>query len=371
MKLKVLYFVDRLLLGGGIQTFIKEVIDRMDKKRIQIDLLLLDDGNLYDMERELMDNDIKVYKLSNIWLRHVWDYIAYFREIDKFYSSHPGYDVVHLHSSSKNWPVLCYAKKHKIPIRIAHAHNTAFQTQSKAQIYVGRFFKTLLQYYATDYFACSKDAGRWLFGKNKTVTVIPNGVNVEKYAYNKEIRGKIRVVLGIKEHETIIGHVGRFVPQKNHEFLIEIFAEYQKLHKDAKLLLVGEGPLKAGIEQKAKDLGIGNYVIFAGFHANVWDYMNAMDYFVLPSRYEGLGLVLVEAQANGLPCFAAEKNVPAEAKVSKQLYFINQRSTAMEWAQCLEKQKPDRADTAEDIRKSGYDISSTAKKLEKYYTRKQ
>ena len=368
--LKVLYFVDRML-RGGIQSLVIDWVSRFDKKKIHVDFLLLDDGNKYELEDKLKELGCKVYKLKGIWIRNPFDYVKYAKAMNNFFKNHHDYKVVHMHSSSKNYMVLKYAKKYGIPIRVAHSHNTDFQTKNKFKKAVGNYFKKKLIFYATDYFACSKLAGEWLFG-DKIVTsskfkVIHNGVDLKKYAFNSKIRNEIRNLYKISENEIVIGHVGRFTEQKNHEFLIDIFNEYQNINSNSRLLLVGTGILEESIKKKVQDLKIEDKVIFAGFRNDVNNYMQAMDLFVLPSIFEGLGLVLIEAQASGLPCFTSKDVVPKEAHVSNLLTFINLNNNSKEWANIINNSKLNRKNVSEEIKSNGYDISETTLELQNFY----
>ena len=363
---KVLYFVDRML-RGGIQTFVLENWRHMDHTKVQIDFLLLDDGHTYELEDTLRGLGSRIYKLKGIWITKPKDFVSYRRAVDAFFKKHHDYRVVHLHSTSKNYMVLKYAKKYGIPVRIAHSHCIDFQTKSKGQVLVGNLFKPLLKYYATDYFARSEEAGRWLFGKKK-VTVIKNAVDIDKYRYESIKADCMRKKLKI-DGKKVVGHVGRFTHQKNHTFLIDIFKELVELDSDYRLLLIGEGVLEEQIKAKAKTYGVENKIIFAGFKTNVEDYMQAMDLFVFPSETEGLGLVLIEAQAAGLPCYTSEKVVPKEAKVSNLLTYISLEDGPKMWAEQIDKTwKKFKRETPEDaIAERGYSIVETAKQLERYY----
>lgn len=368
-KIKVLYFVDRLLIGG-IQTFILNNIKYIDRNKIEIDFLILDDGNTYDTENDLKKQGYNIYKLKNVWIRKPTDYFKYFKKIDKFFKEHHDYKVVHLHSSSKNFYVLKSAKKYGIPVRIAHSHNIGFQSKSKLQIMIGNLCKPLLKKYTTDYFACSEIAGEWLFGKKEVqknnVKVIHNAVDLKKFKFNEDTRNKIRKELGI-EDKLVIGHVGRFTTQKNHNFLIDIFNEIHKKNSNSVLMLVGTGEKEAEIHEKVKKIGLEESVLFIGFKNNVNEYMWAMDLFVFPSLFEGLGLVLIEAQATGMKCFTSKDVVPEEAKVSSLLRYISLNDSAKLWADEILKNKVVRNNKYKDIKEKGYDICDTGKELEEFY----
>ena len=369
-KVKVLYFVDRML-RGGIQTFVIENMKHMDKNKIQVDYLLLDDGNKYELEDTLIEMGSKIFKLKGIWFRQPFDFIKYCIALNKFFKKHNDYKVVHLHSSSKNFMVLYYAKKYGIKVRIAHSHNIGFQSKNKMQILLGNIFKVPLKKYATDYFACSEIAGEWLFGKKNVksgkVIIIHNAVDLDKFKFNNEKREKLRKELNIEDTDLVIGNVARFTNQKNHEFLIDIFNEIYKKNNSSKLLLIGTGEKEIYIKEKVNELGLTNDVIFLGFKTNVNDYMNVMDIFLFPSKYEGLGLVLIEAQANGIKCFTSQNVVPLEAKVSDLLEYISLNETSKNWANKVLSVNKNRKNVKEKIIEKGYSIEYTAKKLEQFY----
>ncbi len=369
---KVLYFVDRML-KGGIQSLVIEIVKNINKEKVQIDFLLLDDGKEYELENTLKDLGCKIYKLNGIWINTPLDFLKYKKALDKFFKVHNDYDVVHMHSSSKNYMVLKKAKKYGIPVRIAHSHNIDFQTKNPIKKFIGNILKIYLKKYSTDYFACSKIAGEWLFGKkivnSDKFHVIHNAIDYDKFKFSEEKRNEIRKKFDIKDDELVIGHVGRFSEQKNHEFLIDIFNEIYKKNNNYKLLLIGTGDKEALIKEKVKNLNLEKRVIFLGFKEEVSDYYNAMDLFVFPSKFEGLGITLIEAQANGLTCFTSKDVVPAEVKLSSNLYFIELSKTAEEWAEEVLGKYISRINTFEDFKNNKYFIEDTVKLLEDFYCR--
>ncbi len=371
-KIKVLLFVDRMR-HGGIQQFLIENIKYMEKNKVQVDVLTLDDGETYPLEKTLQELDCNFYKLKGIWINKLTDYFKYATAIDKFFIEHNDYKVVHMNASSKNFILLKYAKKYQIPIRIAHSHNIDFQTKNPMKKIVGNILKVPMKKYATDYFACSYLAGEWLFGKknieNKKVKVIHNAVDYKKFQYNEEIRTKIRKEFQLKKEDILIGHVGRFTNQKNHTFLIDIFYEMVKQNKNVKLIMVGIGEKEQEIKNRVKELKIENNVIFAGFRKNVNEIMQAMDVFLLPSLYEGLPVVGVEAQAAGLPCFMSKDVITKEVKITQNLTFISLEKSAKEWADSILNSDLSRRDTKQELKVSGYFIEDTAKELVDIYTK--
>lgn len=366
--IKVLYFVDRML-RGGIQSLVIDWVSRFDKEKIHVDFLLLDDGNEYELEKTLKEIGCKVYKLKGIWIKNPFDYIKYSIALNNFFEKHHDYKVVHLHSSSKNYMILKYAKKYKIPVRIAHSHTIDFQTKNPLKKIVGNFLKPKIIKYSTDYFACSKIAGEWLFGK-KIVTsskfkVIHNAINYDNFKFNIDNRKKYREKLNISDSEIVIGHIGRFVTPKNHNFLINVFSDLYKINDKYKLLLVGTGALENKIKRKVKLLKLENAVIFAGFQSNVNKYLQAMDVFAFPSKYEGLGLALVEAQTSGIPCLASNKNIPTEVKIMKNFHFLPLQKKL--WINTILNMDKTRLDSRNELKAKKYLIEDVVLELEKIY----
>ena len=369
-KTKVLLFVDRMR-HGGIQQFLIENIKHMNKSKVQIDVLTLDDGQNYPLEDTIKELGCNYYKLKGVWINKPTDYIKYASSIDKFFKKHKDYKVVHMNASSKNFLLLKYAKKHNVKIRIVHSHSRDFQTENIIKKIIGNVLKIPMKIYATDYFACSHLAGEWLFGKknikNGKVRIIHNAVDYEKFQYNEKIRKKIREEFNIKPKEILVGHVGRFTLPKNHAFLIDIFNEMLKQNKNIKLIMVGIGEKEEEIKQKVKELEIEDKVIFAGFRTNVNEIMQAMDVFLLPSLYEGLPVVGVEAQASGLPCFTSKDVVTEEIKITSSLEFISLNESPKNWATTILNSDLSRKDTRKEIKKAGYFIEDTADELVKFY----
>ncbi len=363
-KIKVLYFIDRMR-HGGIQQFAVEVVKNMDKTKCEIDFLLLDDGKTYPLENTLKELGVKFYKLKDVWFRTPLDILKQKKALDQFFKEHHDYKVVHIHSSSKNFMVLKMAKKYGIKIRIAHSHNIGFQSKNKIKILIGDMLKKPLKKYATHYFACSKLAGKWLFG-NSDVKVIHNAVDYQKFKFNENRRIQLRKELEI-EDKLVIGNVGRFTNQKNHTFLIDIFNEIHKKNETAILMLVGMGGKEQEIRDKVEKLGLKDAVRFMGFCNNTNELFWCMDVFLLPSLYEGLPVVGVEAQCTGLPCFMSKNVITDEVKITENVTFIELEKSAKEWAETILNSNLSRRNTYEELRNAGYFIEQTVEELERFY----
>lgn len=371
-KLKVLFFIDRLL-WGGIQSLVYDILKHNDNQRMKIDILTLDDGKEYPLKEVLKNMGITIYQLKNTWMHTPLDFPNYFRQVHKFFKEYPNYDVVHMHSSSKNYYILKIAKKYGITVRVAHSHNTSFQTHNPLSIALGNLMKHSLKKYATHCCGCSNLACEWLFGKGcikqGKAQVILNAINSKPFIYNEETRKEVRKELEI-EDKFVIGHVGRFERQKNHTFLIDIFAEITKLKENACLVLVGTGSLQHLLEQKIAAMGLTEKVIFLGFRDDRYRIMQGMDSFVFPSLYEGLSVVLIEAQTSGLPVFISDSTT-TEVSFSPEIKFMSLEQSPQEWAKAIVKKgQIERKDMTKEIQKAGFEIQTLIDNLYKLYTEK-
>lgn len=283
------------------------------------------------------------------------------------------YDIVHIHSdvSYKMFVEGLAAKNMGVKRIILHSHCTGIDRGHRIVKRIAHeICKPFLGVLGTDFFACSKKAGKWMYTKNvnKELRVINNAIDCKKFSYNKEVRNECRSELGIEEGDILIGHVGRFMYQKNHEFLIEVFSEICKERKNAKLLLIGEGDLLETVKKKVGLLQLENSVIFAGVRKDVNRYMQAMDLFLLPSRFEGLPVVGIEAQAAGLPCLMSNE-ITKETNLFGLVHFLPLNESKSNWAKkCIELVNTTvRRNTYNNMVEMGYDISDNQESLKDIY----
>lgn len=343
---------------GGLETMLMNYYRVIDKNKIQFDFLTHRDY-LGDYGTEIQKLGGKIYHISRLNPFSP----SYKKELNNFFIDHPEYQIIHVHQDCMSSVILKIAKKQGIKVRIAHSHANSQDKNIKYPIKL--LYKKWIPKYATDLLACGKSAGDWMF-KGVQYKILVNAIDAKQYRYNIKIREQIRKELGIAEDELIIGHVGRFSPAKNHIFLLRIFQRLLK-RKNAKLLLVGDGELKQKIETEIEKLELSGKVLLTGVRTNIGELMQVMDVFVLPSIYEGLGIVGVEAQAAGLPCVISE-NVPDEAVITKNVRKVALSDSEDYWVKViLEAEKVERKDTYNEICEAGYDIESNSVKLEKYY----
>ena len=346
---------------NGITSVIMNYYRNMDRTGMQVDFVVINEVSDH-FRKELESQGSRIYQLprSGNPLSYMWQLYRLARK--------NRYDVVHVHGNSALMSIdLLPVALARVPVRIAHSHNTACE-HMKAH----KLLFPLFSHLYTHGFACGDAAGKWAF-HDKPFVVLKNGINLDDYRYSSEARERTRAELGAGDR-VVIGHVGNYNPEKNHEFMLEWFADLIQKDDRYMLVLAGYGDLMEQAREKAKALNLGDRVRFLGKTARVSDYLQAMDLFVLPSTHEGLPVVLVEAQAAGLPCFVSSA-VSREADLSGELRFlpVDRRET---WVDTLASEidpllKQDRAERCrrwqEKIAQAGYDITENANTMRSLY----
>lgn len=354
---------------GGIESYLINYYRNIDKSKYQFDFI-----NIYPKElcfqKELEKSGANIYNVTSYY-KHPIKFIRELKKIIKFNN----YQIVHcnMNSAAVLFPLIA-AKMSKAKVIIAHAHNSS-SDKGIFKALLHNINKKFIPLFANTYFACSNKAGEWFFSKkilnSKKYFIINNAIDVKKFKFNNTIRKEKRKELGINDNTLVIGHVGRFVPQKNHEFLIDIFNEVYKKNKNAVLLLIGFGPLEENIKFKVSKLKLSKNVLFLGKRTDVNELYQAMDVFLLPSLYEGLPLVGIEAQTAGLTCFLS-KTITNEINLFNSINFIDLKTSPKLCASeilALSKcgSKENRNTNYEKIRKSNYNIKTAAKRLMEIY----
>jgi glycosyltransferase involved in cell wall biosynthesis len=362
--LRILHVVNKMD-RGGIETLLMSIYRNVDRNKIQFDFLVskYDEG---EYDKEILQLGGKIYRVRSRRegvLNNKSDLNQFFRENN--------YQIVHVHvSSMTNIQSIKSAKKNKVSTRIIHCHNTKGPRGLMHEL-MHRYNRLIIDRYCTDKFACSTDAAVWGFGKkkisNKKINIFNNAINTTKFVYKDEVRKEKRKELGV-EDSFIIGHVGRFVEQKNHGFIIKIFNELIKIEKKAKLLLVGVGRLEEEIKKQIEELGIEKSVMMLGSRSDVNELMQAMDVFLFPSLFEGLGIVAIEAQAADLHVFASDV-VPKEANISELFHSLSLNDEPLKWAEKIVKYSKinARVDRTGDIIKNNYDIKANTEWITNFY----
>lgn len=351
-------------LGGGVESVVMNYYRHIDRTKIQFDFICDEDStNIPYEEIEKMGGKV-------ILIPPYQKVFKYHKKLKEVLKS-GGYKIVHSHINTLSVFSLFAAKCAGVPVRIAHSHSTTNKKEKKKNL-LKQILRPFSKVFATDYMCCSELAGRWLFGNkeydNGNVYLLNNAIDLDKFKYDEEKRKKKRKELNIEDDTLVIGHVGRFVEQKNHRFLIDIFNEVHKQKENSILLLVGQGPLMKKMKEKVKILGIENSVKFLGQRNDINELYQAFDVFCLPSLYEGLPVVGVEAQAAGLLCVLSD-DMTKETKVLNTTEFLSLSQSVEEWAKYILKsfEVYTRKINQIEIKNNGFDIRNEAKKLSDYY----
>lgn len=350
--------------NAGTEMVIMNWYRNIDRNKIQFDFLVQNKGSL---DEDILNMGGKIHYISNDNNK------LYKKKLVKFFRENKEYNIIHTHTHSEMGRVLNAAKIAGINCRVAHSHNCRSDANNLMKI-LKKIKSIPIKNNATHFFACSKEAGEWLFPfKNIDIEVIKNGIDLEKFKYNSNFRNEIRKELGIKEDEKVICHVGRFAEQKNHKLVVDICNEVIKTDKKIKVILVGNGPLEESIKEKVKDLDLSYNFIFLGNRTDVNKIMSAADLFLFPSLYEGLGIVLIEAQANGLTCIVSN-GVPDEADMNIGLYNkLSIEDDILKWSQHIKHILYNSINRDVDlniVRNMGYDIKKISKNMYNWYTNK-
>lgn len=362
----VLYISDSLKQRFGVTSVIMNYFRNINHDKVQIDFLVFSDSEK-EIVNEIRTAGSKVYFMPKLGMKNVKEFLDYY---EKFFNTHRYYKIVHSHFNQIDSLVFPIAKKYGVKYCISHSHNTKY-SDYKLRAMRNWVMCIPLKKDSDVWAACGVKAGEFLYGKDfmksSTHLVIHNAVDIDKYRYNVEVRTQKRKELDLSD-EFVIGNVGSFKPQKNQQFLINVFNELlnevpQKAHY--RLMLVGEGALRTELEKKVNELGIKSYVLFTGSRDDVDELLQAMDVYALPSLYEGLPVTGIEAQAAGLPCIFSD-TITKEVKICNTKYLSLDDEYA--WArEILKLQYFERKDTSDIVHKRGYDIKMEAKKLEDYY----
>lgn len=356
---------------GGMETYLMSQYRKLDKEYVQYDFVNLSEEDQMAFSEEIEKNGSKIYSVPK---RKYHPFLHYYEMMKILFYNRKKYKFIVLNTCHLYYIFpLFFAKFMQIPNRIIHSHNSNDEIKiSFFRKILININKMLMHFSVTDYWACSEIAGKWMF-RNRNFRVIHNAINVSDFVYNESIRQKVRTQLGLLKDEFVIGHVGRFSYQKNHDFLIDVFNEVHRRLPEAMLLLIGDAVEDKSylneVKQKVKELNLEENVRFLGMRNDVPEIMQAMDCFLFPSRFEGLGIVIIEAQTAGLPCYVSSV-IPNEVKITNLVDFISLNESPENWAEKIIKNKNyKRKDVSKEIIKAGYDINTEIKKMQKFYER--
>lgn len=360
--LRILHMIGSLNMGGS-QSMIINLYKNLDKSKIQFDFVIDHENETYFKEL-VLELGAKVYISPSFNGHNILTIKKFWKN---FFNNHKEYKILHCHVRSYASLFLPIARKKGITT-IIHSHSTSNGKGFKA------FIKSLLQFplrWNADYYlACSPEAGKWLFGKrivkSPKFSLINNAIYVDKYKYKDLKRIELRNLYNIAEDEYVFVNVGRFHPTKNHSFLIDLFYRIHSIDSKTKLLLVGDGDLRSEIEKDINSKSLSNNVILTGNVDNPYDYLNAGDCFLFPSIWEGLGMVAIEAQTNGLKCIC-NTSIPKEVKISDNCFFISTSNIDGWIIKAMDYKYDRKKDCSQLAIDKGYDIRETCKRMTLFY----
>ena len=370
-KIKIMYAPINGIDNGGLSTIAFRLGTNMEEDKVTIDFFATYKIN-NDVYKEKVSKkngkifDFDISKDINPVLRKILIMKNFYKVLKQ-----NKYDIIHIHIDTAYLGFLfgIIAKlctKSKI---ILHSHSSS--TSGKLKYILHNIFKPTLRYIGDEFFTCSTEAANWMYTKhilkNNVIRIVENGIDINPYLYNEDVRNEYRKNLNLSD-KFIIGHIGRFSKEKNHEFLIDVFYEIYKKNKNAKLILIGSGKLEEKIKEKVKNLKLENDVLFLGSRNDVNNLLQIFDVFVLPSLYEGLPIVAVEAQASGLNTILSD-SITKEAKILPNVKYISLNEGAKKWADEIINLKEinDRLKYKNELLESNFNIKKSALKLQKIY----
>lgn len=363
LPIRILH-VQTVMDRGGAETFVMSLYRKIDREKVQFDFIVSsEEKGAYDDEIGQLGGQIihcPTLKGYNI--------ISYMRWWKRFLKE-SNYRVIHSHIRGTASIFLAIARKQGM-YTICHSHSIS---NGKGLFSAVKYlFQLPVRYLSDSMIACSAQAGRWLFGKNvekdPRYEIWNNGIDVQRFRYDPERRAETRAQLAVGDL-FVIGHVGRFIEVKNHKFLIEVFKQLHETQPESILLLVGDGPLRGEIENLVATVGLQKSVRFLGVREDIPSLLDAMDCFVLPSYFEGLGIAAIEAQTSGLPCFLSH-TIPEEVTIAETTHFLPIDGGPAIWATALEQaigQDLKRPEAFKQAIEYGFEIESTARYAEHFY----
>ena len=364
-KIRVLQIIAGSGGFGGMTAFFLNVYRRIDRDRFVFDFLKPDKTNLEPYRAEIEGYGGEILELG-VNASSIIGKIRLFFALKRFLADRR-YDIIHINSGKLmfNYTVETACRRFSDAVIVVHSHNNGGRTEIKERL--SGPLKAALTKGAAVLLACSDSAAEYMFplARLSETTVIKNGIDAEKYAFNPEKRERLRREMGL-EGRYVIGHVGRFTEQKNHAFLINLLAEIRKEREDAVLMLIGDGPLMDRVREQAARKGVSGAVLFLGARDDAHDLYQAMDVFVLPSVYEGFGIVNLEAQASGLKCVVSDA-VPESVDVTGNVARLSLNAPLDAWKQEVLSPAEDRRDRVRAVNEAGFDIRQSAETLARIY----
>lgn len=357
---RILHFVP-YLQAGGTEAYIMNVYRHIDRTKVQFDFVVhKKNRSFYDDEVEKLGG--KIYYFS---IKDDLNFIKYIYSLSKFFKEHKEYKVIHVCMPSIGFIILYIAKKMGVKVRIAHSHSASYEKNLKG--YIKNITCKFMKCFSNVNLACSDYAGKYLFGR-KEYEIVHNAIELSHYTFNFSKRNKYRKELGL-ENNIVIGHIGRLSPEKNHKFMFDVLEKLIQINDKYRLLLIGTGQLEKELKELVKNKNLQDYVIFLGSRNDVNYLLSAIDIFILPSLFEGLPTVAIEAQQNGLNCLLST-SITEEVKQTERLIMLDLNEDI--WVENIEKIQKDldvKMRPLFDNSKllDNYDVNIESKKMECRY----
>lgn len=345
---------------GGIESFLYNLYSQIDRERVQFDFVTR--SSRPAMESELRELGAKIYRVSSYK-----NPLAYMHDLNAVIEN--GYDVIHIHKNSAAVILpFIVAHKHKNIRVFVHSHNTRPSVSGISKA-LHMLNKGILWKYSNEHYACSEVAGEWLYGSNKEFTVLKNGIITQKYRYNSDLRDSKRKELNIPNTSFVVGNIGRFTEQKNQKRLVEIFEQILEFNSNSYLLLIGDGNQRKKVEEFCNQKSLNGHIVFLGVRNDIPDLLMAMDAFIMPSLYEGLPIVAIEAQSAGLPLYLSD-SISRETEITDAVQWFSLEETNENIAKKIkinQSTEIERLNRNDKVIEAGFDMQETASYLcEKY-----
>ncbi|UOQ48471.1 glycosyltransferase [Gracilibacillus caseinilyticus] len=360
--LRILHVVDQLD-RGETATMILNVYRNIDRNKVQFDFLTMMEGEFDEEVRRLGGHLYRISSLNEVGWKE------YQKSLRQFFKGHRFYIVMHCHLDQLNTFPLIEAKRVGIPVRIAHSHNTGAEENSQ-QKWLYSLSGTLVTVFATDYFACSIEAAKWLFKhKAKQTSIIHNALDLDQISISASVRKQVREALKVKQHDFVIGHAGALSQQKNHAFLLDLFVGFRRRIPQTKLILIGDGSLKGAITERIKQYRLQDFVEVIDWKGNADKWIHAFDVVVYPSLHDGFPTSLVKTQYAGIPILASDR-ISEEIDLGNELIEFIPLHDKARWLESIhaiyEKQYRKPTDIT-ILKKKGLDIQTVARQTEETY----
>ena len=348
---------------GGLETYIMNIYRNIDRRKLQFDFLYGENGTVAFSD-EIKKLGGHIYHIPRKY-KHP---IRHFLLVRKLFKEN-NYEGLYFQCNVKLRTIELFklAKKYGVKKRVIHSHNTKKEKRNKIILFREWYTSKLYDKYCTDFFACSKAAGKWMFN-NRKFSVVNNCIDTDVFKYDEICRDALRNSLKIKKNTVVLGTVGKLDYQKNPEFMVEVFNFYHKMNPDSIFIHIGDGIQHEKIQRMVESYGLSDSYYLKGLLSDVSNYLNAMDIFLLPSRFEGFPIVLVEAQSVGLPCVVSS-NVTKESKIT-DLVNYKEINSPKSWAyeiEKIQKKYSSRTDKSEIICEQGYGIKKLADMIQGYF----